>query len=448
MTIPNAPSTTYLQGLGLKINALRKDDPAAWLRVKEPWLQHPFPVVIPLPARSNAVLPIRAPTALLSRVVPNPIESNAPGVIQSSRRMPFIDALRALASVMILLHHFALYPPLCVNAEPVLGPLVRWFHDYARFTQVFFVVGGYVMARKMSSRSWHLPEVGRFLIRRYCRLGIPYLAAIVLAIAACGFGRGWLAEDVLGTPPTVAQFVAHVLFLQEFLSYEHFSAGLWFVCINFQLGLTYAAMLFLRDTLPRCFGSPVDVPMIAGWALSLFSLFYFNLHPDWDSWALYFFPYFFMGIAVERALRDNRSEAGFWLFLLVVVIAMAFGWRWRLTSAAVVGLLLFCAEKSGFANRWPKSPLIARIGRASYSLFLVHFPILIVVATVWERFGWTSPANAVAGLLTAFLASMATSFAFHHYIELPAAHLSRRWGSMKQPDAAPSAVIDAPTEPG
>jgi hypothetical protein len=35
MTIPNAPSTTYLQGLGLKINALRKDDPAAWLRVKE-----------------------------------------------------------------------------------------------------------------------------------------------------------------------------------------------------------------------------------------------------------------------------------------------------------------------------------------------------------------------------------------------------------------------------
>jgi peptidoglycan/LPS O-acetylase OafA/YrhL len=88
----------------------------------------------------------------------------------------------------------------------------------------------------------------------------------------------------------------------------------------------------------------------------------------------------------------------------------------------------------------------------SYSLFLVHFPILIMVATVWQRFGWTSPHAAVAGLLAAVIASVASSFAFHHYIERPATDLSRRWGYLEQTEAAYSTVIGAhavaPSEPG
>lgn len=356
--------------------------------------------------------------------------------------MLFLDALRAFASVMILLHHFALYPPLTKHAEPLLGPVLDWFHNYARITQVFFVVGGYVMARSMSGQAWCMPAVKRFLIRRYCRLGIPYLGAILLAIAACAFARGWLPDEVIGTPPSVPQFVAHVFFMQEFLGYEHLSAGVWFVCINFQLGFIYAAMLWLRDTLPRWSGAPAgaprtDVPMIAGWALSIISLFYFNLYPNWDSWAIYFFPYFFMGVVIHRALRNKRSEAGFWIYLIVVVIAMAVGWRWRLVNAVVVGLLLFGAEKSGLATHWPKNRLVARMGQVSYSLFLVHFPVLIMVATVWERLHWTSPPMAVAGLLTAFLASVAVSFAFYRYIEHPAAGLSRRWGTLKKPGTRP-----------
>jgi peptidoglycan/LPS O-acetylase OafA/YrhL len=376
-------------------------------------------------------LPIRLRAASLK-----PLESHVHKSVilkenQSGQRMLFLDALRAFASVMILLHHFALYPPLCTNAEPILGSVVQWFHNYARFTQVFFVVGGYVMACSMSARSWDFAAVRHFLIRRYCRLGIPYVAAIVLAIVACAFARGWLPDDVLGLPPTLPQFVAHLFFLQDFLGYEHLSAGVWFVCINFQMGLIYVAMLFLRDALTRWLGYPTGdsrthVPMIAGWMISVFSLFFFNLHPDWDSWAIYFFPYFFMGIVVHHALQSKRFEAGFWFYIFVVAVAMAFGWRWRLASALIVGLLVFGAAKSGLGNCWPKSRLIARMGQVSYSLFLVHFPVLIVVATVWERLGWTSPAYAVVGLFTAFLASVATSFAFHRYIEIPVAGLFRK----------------------
>lgn len=376
-----------------------------------------------------------------------PASAEAPA---AARRLLFLDALRAFASLLILWHHFALYPPLSRQAEPLLGPLVHWFSEHARSTQVFFVIGGYVMARNMSGGCWNSQAVGRFLVRRYCRLGIPYLAAIVLAIAASGLGRGWLPENVVGTPPSVPQLLAHVFFMQDVLGYDHLSAGLWFVCINFQLGLIYAAALWLRDTL----AGRIEVPLVAGWILSAISLFHFNRHHEWDSLAFYFFPYFFMGIIVQRATRDRNSAILFWLYQLLIVAAICYDWRWRLASASVVGLLIFRADQTGLSTRWPESRWIARMGQVSYSLFLVHFPVLVLVAAVWARLGWSSPPAALAGLLTAFTGSVAASFAFHRYVEQPAALLSRRRGASRPakatsiPPAATIAGRAAETEAG
>lgn len=346
-------------------------------------------------------------------------------------RLLFLDFLRAFASLMILWHHFALYPPLCTGAHPILGPVLDWFRDHSRVTQVFFVIGGYVMARSLSARDWNARGVGLFVVKRYCRLGLPYLAAAVLAIFACAYGRGWLPEPVVGSPPTLPQFLAHVFFLQEFLGYEHFSAGLWFVCINFQLGLIYVASLFLRDRLPRCLSVVGDRPwadmaLLIGWLLSAASLFYFNRDSSWDHWAWYFQPFFFTGVLVHRAGRSRRGQWMLYLFLLLVVAAMAYDWRWRLASMLVVGIVLHVAGKSQLMTRWPRSMVIALLGRISYSLFLIHFPVLVVVASIWERLGWTSPAASWAGLMTAFAGSIAAALGFYRVIEAPSAALSRR----------------------
>lgn len=345
-------------------------------------------------------------------------------------RLLFLDFLRAFASLMILWHHFALYPPLSTGAHSVLGPVIEWFRDYSRVTQVFFVIGGYVMARALSARSWDISSVGVFVMKRYCRLGLPYLAAIALAIMACAYGRGWLPEPVVGSAPTFPQVVAHVFFVQEFFRYEHFSAGLWFVCINFQLGLTYVASLFLRDSLARGLSvrreSPwIDMPILIGWVLSAASLFYFNLASGWDHWAWYFFSYFFTGVLVQRAERSRGDQWMFYFYLLLIVTAMVYDLRWRLASVLAVGLVLHLAGKSGLDRRWPKSRVIARLGKASYSLFLIHFPVLVLVAAVWVRLGWSSPMASVMGLLVAFAGSIAGSMVFYQWVEVPAGKLCR-----------------------
>ena len=364
--------------------------------------------------------------------IPQLTRPRAPAAIRVERgHLPLLVALRAVAALIILWHHYAFYGPLSEWAGPLIGDALNWLAQHARATQVFFAIGGYVLARSLESRHWSWRETGAFIAQRYCRLGLPYLAAIALVIPACIFARGWVPDSLLGTPVSLPQFLAHLFFLQDILGYEQLSAGLWFVCINFQLCLVYAASLWLRDNVG---GGRIDFVGLCGWTLALSSLFYFNLDAAaWDRWFLYFFPYFFMGVIVHRALAGGERHGEFWLYIAVFVIAMAFEWRWRLASAVAVGVLLIIAEQRGLSARWPRSPWIARLGEISFSLFLVHFPVLVVIAAVWARLDWNSPAAAVAGLLSAFAASIGVAFVFHRWIEIPAARISTRdFGKLRQ----------------
>ena len=348
---------------------------------------------------------------------------NSTPIAQEKQRQQFITALRAVAAIVILWHHFALYPPLRQWAAPLLGDILDWLEFNARATQVFFVVGGYVMALSTSRQNWNLRCMRSFIVQRYLRLVIPYLGAIALAVSSYLVARGWLPDSVVGEPVSLPQLLAHLFFLQDILGYEQLSAGLWFVCINFQLGLVYAAGLLLRDTLA---GDKAPFVGLLGWLLAAFSLFYFNLNEAWDHWWLYFFPYFFMGIVIQRAVHVGGSSREFWFYQLLFVAAMVFEWRWRLLSASVVGFLVFSSLRSGWGQHWPHSRTISWIGNASYSLFLVHFPVLVIVATVWTRMDWTTPAGAVVGLVLAFALSLLTAGLFHRWIERPAGRLGRR----------------------
>ena len=88
---------------------------------------------------------------------------SAPAAKPGIEPRALILALRAIAAVVIAWHHFALYPPLKAWAAPLLGPALEWLAAHARATQVFFVVGGYVMALSMAHRDWRLPTaLGNF----------------------------------------------------------------------------------------------------------------------------------------------------------------------------------------------------------------------------------------------------------------------------------------------
>ena len=334
----------------------------------------------------------------------------------------FLDALRAFGAICILLHHFALYPPLNSLAAPLLEPCLEWLRDNARATQIFFGVSGYVLARSLYGRVWNLRQVSTFLVQRYCRLGIPYLAAIAFVLLAYTIGRGYLPLEVTGSRVTPWQLLAHLFFLQDILGQEQLSAGFWFVCINFQLCLLFALILWVRDSV---FGARFDVASLLCWILAAISLFGINVDSGYDVWGLYFFPYFFMGVLVYRVSRPGAKQSEFWLYQLLFILAQCFVWRWRLVVGMVVGMALYFAERTGWGCRWPKSRVVAWFGKISYSLFLVHFPVLLLVATACLRFDWTTSQDAAVALAAAVALSVAAAAAFHYWIEIPAGHLAR-----------------------
>jgi peptidoglycan/LPS O-acetylase OafA/YrhL len=80
-------------------------------------------------------------------------------------------------------------------------------------------------------------------------------------------------------------------------------------------------------------------------------------------------------------------------------------------------MVLGVARYTGFLERWPRSPAIAWLGQISYSVFLVHFPVCLLVNALFAYFALSSPLFNLAGMFIAWAASIAAGALFYRLIE-------------------------------
>ena len=67
------------------------------------------------------------------------------------KRQTPIDALKIIASQLIVLHHFSAYGPLSEAMHEAMPRVAAWLHDYARMAvQVFLVLAGYLAVRVLA----------------------------------------------------------------------------------------------------------------------------------------------------------------------------------------------------------------------------------------------------------------------------------------------------------
>lgn len=353
-------------------------------------------------------------------------EPFAPG---PARRLAFVDALKALASQLIVLHHLAFYGPLSDQAYALLPALISGLSQHARLAvQAFLVIGGFLAAQGLApAGSLLTTRPLRLLWQRYLKLVAPYLAAVLLAIGCAAVARGLMTHDSLPGPPTLPQVVAHALLLQSILGYEGLSAGVWYVAIDFQLYLLLVGILWLARRLARDAVRAVLGSLLVA-ALALASLYHFNRQPDWDSWGVYFFASYALGALVYWV--SNRPAAAGWLLLIVVAViaALLLDYRSRIALALAVALALALARRTGFIESWPAWHWIARLGKISYSVFLVHFPVCLVISGLFARFATPDPTVSLIGMLVAWLASLMAGALFHRFIESRLPSILRRFG--------------------
>lgn len=332
-----------------------------------------------------------------------------------------LDLIKAIACNLIVLHHLAFYGPMADVAWPLSPEIFEFLERHARIAvHAFLTIGGFLAAMSLS-RPEALSDPARVLARRFLKLVPPFMAAMLLAVAASFLASAWMTHDSISPPPAIGQLLAHGLLLHGVLGYESLSAGAWYVAIDFQLFFLLALLLLLAG------GAQGKAALLLVTAGTAASLLYFNLEPSWDAWAPYFFGSYGLGVLAWRAgdpRCSNRRALLLWagIFLLGGA-ALGLEFRSRIAVALGTALLLVPASRGLVALPGQGSRLAAFLGRISYSVFLVHFPVSLVVNAAFTRFAPAEAEVQMAGVLAAWLCSLATGAAFHQWVETPLAAL-------------------------
>ena len=333
----------------------------------------------------------------------------------SSNRMPLIDALKAIAAMLVLLNHFSSYGPLAAAAREAYPDIFVWLYEYGRMAvQVFLVVAGFLAARGLSREGSALAGSPLPLIwKRYLRLVVPYMAALGLAIVAAAIASQWLDDEAIPERATFTQWLAHLFLVHSLLGFEALSAGVWYIAIDFQLFALMAVLLWsgrIRTI------APILVLLVAS-----LSLFWFNRDPGWDNWAIYFFGSYGLGAAAWWAAERRQMSAWLGVMATIAIAALVVDFRLRIALALSIALILGFSRRSGLLEHWPDFRPLNFLGRISYSVFLVHFPVLLVANGLYAHFGLDSTTAALGVMTLAALASIGVATLFYHAVESPAA---------------------------
>ncbi len=331
-----------------------------------------------------------------------------------SGRMPLIDALKGVAAQIILLHHLVSYGPLAESLGRQFPLTTGVLFDYGRMVvQVFLVIAGFLAAKALAPELRPRPANPFVLIwKRYLRLAPAFIAAMALAVAAAAVARQWTASDAVPAAPTLLQFLAHALMLHGVVDVPSLSAGVWYVAIDLQLYALFVILLTLGSTT----GSLIAVPLLVG-AAGLASLFFFNRDPGWDAWAIYFFGSYSLGAMAWWASRQRAFGVWMGCILIAGTLALMLAFRERILIALTVAMVLAAAARGGWLWRWPDSRLLGWLGRVSYSVFLIHFPVCLIANGVYERFTDGNDLAALAASLAAIVLSTAAGAFFHRHVE-------------------------------
>ncbi len=330
-----------------------------------------------------------------------------------------VDCLRGLAAFAVCLFHFVkgFFPD---------THLFREFTSYGWLgVESFFVISGFVIPLSMIRSRYRITCVGRFLAKRYLRLGPPYLASVVVVVAL-GYVSA-ATPGFKGEPFTLdwRQIGLHVLYLNDLFNVAWLNPVFWTLAIELQY---YAAIAIGFSSL---FSEQAGIRRFAFVITMLLGAV------TWSHDYVFAWTYVFLtGVCVCHLVAGtcSRNESVLMLAAALAAVYLRNGQQIAFVSAiTAIGTMTI--------KRVPAS--ITWGGTVSYSLYLLHVPIggrLInlskrVVDSDIDRYLAVAPAMAVS-LLSAYI--------FYLYVEVPSHKLSRRIAMHKPPPINVSQVNGNP----
>jgi len=333
-----------------------------------------------------------------------------------TKRLPFIDAAKGIACLVIVIHHLAVYGSMSEVIGAVYPQVIDALIVYGRLAvQIFFVIAGYFVASQFAPNGVTTPVTpGALVWKRYQRLITPFLFAVTVAALITALVRPWFQHESLSAPPTVGQLLAHVLLLYDLIGLEALSAGVWYVAVDFQLFAIVTVLIALIHMTPTKWHVLLPAVIVL---FSAISLWFLNLHAEYEIAAPYFFGYYGLGMLAYWAAK---TPARGWFLLIIIllgVIALGLEFRKSVATATVSALILSVASARGWLDQWPRSTILHWLGERSYSIFLIHYGLCIGVSAVWHVLFPTGLLINAIGILVGLAVSVLGGAILYRYFE-------------------------------
>jgi len=365
----------------------------------------------------------------------------------AGRRIVALDGLRGVAAIMVLLHHALLMLPQFADYEwynrvpahmsfgefLLLRTPLRLVWAGQERAIMFFVLSGFVLC--LPWLSGKPQSYGRFLLGRFCRIYPPYIAAMALAAlasvligghvlpkASIYFNElGWSRFPDAGTLPSI------LLVLTNHHS-DYINEAVWSLTWEVRVAILFPLLMLAISRWRNAGAAQVYVFLLllgpaAGHSLAA--------HPDLAellSNGCRYTGCFVLGtiIAMNRARIgewfDSRHRAFGWLCLLLGLWICWAPWPHFRDQIVGVGASLIIVAIIGTTGlkKWLAKEYWLWLGRQSYSLYLVHVPVVMVIVILC---GGKVPLLACFSVIPI---SIILAQIFHLHVELPAVALAQK----------------------
>lgn len=320
-------------------------------------------------------------------------------------RFHFIDGLRGIAALMVMLFHF--YSLINKNTGANL-PLDFVFLKGHLGVQIFFVLSGFVIAYSIRHASLDLQFGTRFFLRRSLRLDPPYWIALLTMVFLSATSALLLKKEI---PFSTSTLFANIFYVQDFLGYERLLPVSWTLCIELQFYLFLVGLLILfKNT--------------KGFFITLFVLSIDQSGPQvfFDRIDGLFLPYwysFFIGCTLAWVYLQKIERKIFFIYLAGMLPLLYNLQAWM---TAFTALAIFSAIHFDTLTKWLSAPLFGYFGSRSYSLYLIHWLVGMKGLDIASR--WLPGLPAPLLFLAAALLTLLGTELFYRKIERPSLELS------------------------
>jgi peptidoglycan/LPS O-acetylase OafA/YrhL len=378
------------------------------------------------------------------------IQTQSPAALPAARppthqRLEWVDSLRGLAALAVLFFHLeelAAAPP--GFAAFLDLPIISIIQDGRTAVTMFFVLSGFVLAlpyaRPRSDGAYRQLRAGSFYLRRIARIWLPWLivfAASALAKATlfreypCPISAEdkWLQKFFWQIPLTWPQFLGQLIYAvpdqrlelvpQDWsLRIEMIGSFLMPIILFLVrrnvlalIGAQAAAMVIYRD-------SYLYVPFLLGVILARYSVEFSQ-------------PIKKLGIAGKWTLLAVGLLLYNIRYLVPGEVHFRDRWMWCTATIGCALILLTAMGSNRIRSLFLEKPFILFIGRISYSLYLLHFLVILLFIPLWAwfcyRIGWDNRDFVYfSSFILSFILSILIAIPGYRWIEIPCLSLGKR----------------------